>query len=211
MHLQKLFLIIVSLVFFISTPSFSQDCVDIEETNCKTVMTETLNQSAISSPNAYQFSFKSIEGQDIFLSDYKDKVLLVVNTASQCGLTGQYKKLQDLYTNYKEKGLMILGVPCNDFGGQEPGTEAEIKEFTMREYSVDFPMTSKYSVKGKDAHPFFVWASEQNKGGFLFSKPRWNFHKYLIDKKGNLFKSYSSQTEPDSKALLEDIEKLLSQ
>jgi glutathione peroxidase len=137
--------------------------------------------------------------------------VLIVNTASECGLTGQYKKLQELYSEYKNKGLVVLGVPCNDFGGQEPGSEEDIKAFTSDNYGIEFPMTSKYSVKGSEAHPFFVWASEQQKGGFLFSKPRWNFHKYLIDKNGDLYKSYSSKTSPESKELINDIEALLGQ
>ncbi|MGE4314325.1 MAG: glutathione peroxidase [Pseudobdellovibrionaceae bacterium] len=159
--------------------------------------------------NAYQFSFQTIDGKDMPLSDYKGQVVLVVNTASQCGFTKQYAGLEKLYETYKDKGFTVIGVPCNQFGGQEPGTGEEIKAFAKNEYGITFPLTAKANVKGDNAHPFFTWAAEQNKGGFLSSSPKWNFHKYLIDREGQLYRSYGSTTAPDDSDLAADIEKLL--
>ena len=159
---------------------------------------------------AYQFSFTSIDGEPMPLSNYAGQVVLVVNTASQCGFTGQYKGLQALYEQYRERGFTIIGVPCNDFGKQEPGDNAVIKDFARTQYGVTFPLTSKTSVTGDDAHPFFAWASAQKKGALLQSSPKWNFHKFLLDREGQVFKSYGSQVAPDDKNLTADIEKLLA-
>ncbi len=169
-----------------------------------------VEEPTMTKAGAYQFSFKSIDGKDMPLSDFAGKVMMIVNTASQCGFTNQYKGLQELYENYSEQGFVIIGVPCNDFGGQEPGTEEEVKQFVQDTYSVTFPMTSKYSVKGDDAHPFFVWAAKQRKGGFFFSSPKWNFHKFLIGRDGQLFRSYGSQVKPMSDDIKKDIEGLLA-
>jgi glutathione peroxidase-family protein/uncharacterized protein (DUF2237 family) len=159
--------------------------------------------------NAHQFSFQSIDGDNMPLRGFKGKVLLIVNTASQCGFTDQYKDLQTLYETYKERGLIVIGVPCNDFGKQEPGHAEVIKDFTSKKFGVTFPLTQKYSVKGGDAHPFFIWATEQKKGAFLQSSPKWNFHKFLIDKNGDLVKSFSSQVNPSSSKIREEIERAL--
>lgn len=159
--------------------------------------------------NAYQFSFTSITGENMPLSQYKGKAVLVVNTASQCGFTKQYEDLENLYQQYKDRGLVVIGVPCNQFGGQEPGSPEEIQEFVDKTFGVTFPLTAKASVKGDDAHPFFVWAAEQKKGGFLQNAPKWNFHKYLIDTNGDLYKSYGSHIDPDGKTLTKDIEEIL--
>lgn len=160
--------------------------------------------------SAHRFTFVAIDNETPMpLEDFKGKTLLVVNTASQCGLTGQYKGLQEIYDKYKDRGLVVIGVPSNDFGGQEPGTLDQIEDFTKSEYSVSFPMTAKYSVSGDKAHPFFIWAAEQKAGGFLFSKPRWNFHKYLIGRDGRLIESFGSYVEPQSDKLMKAIEKAL--
>ncbi|MFP4312848.1 MAG: glutathione peroxidase [Alphaproteobacteria bacterium] len=161
---------------------------------------------AQTSGSAHQFTFVDINGQPLLLEDYAGKVVLIVNTASQCGFTGQYEGLQNLYDSYKDRGLVILGVPSNDFGGQEPGNEEEIKSFASEKYNVSFPMTEKYSVSGKDAHPFYQWAAEQGAGGLIFNKPRWNFHKYLIGPDGSLIESFGSQVSPDSTKLVTAIE-----
>ena len=173
-----------------------------------TAKAETLD-GALTYANAHQFTFQSIDGKAMPLSDYKGKILLIVNTASQCGFTKQYDGLQKLYDTYKDKGLVVIGVPCNDFGGQEPEGEETIAEFTEKQYGVTFPLTSKASVKGDDIHPFFKWAVEQGKGGFFFSKPKWNFHKFLIDTEGRLVKSFGSQVDPLSSDITEEIEKIL--
>lgn len=161
--------------------------------------------------NAHQFTFQSINGDDMPLSGFKGKAILIVNTASQCGFTNQYKDLQAVHEMYDEQGLIVIGVPCNDFGKQEPGELETIKEFTQSKYGVTFPLTQKYSVKGNDAHPFFIWAGKQKKGAFLQSSPKWNFHKFLIDKKGDLVKSYGSQVSPSSRKMRQDIERVLAQ
>ena len=160
--------------------------------------------------DAYGFSFASIDGTPLSLADFKDKVVLVVNTASECGFTKQYDGLEKLYQRYSDKGLVVLGVPANDFGGQEPGTESEIKRFCQTKFDVTFPLTAKTIVSGSDAHPFYKWAAEQKKGGLIFSKPRWNFHKYLVARDGSLAGSYSSQTTPDDASLIKEIEAALS-
>ena len=155
--------------------------------------------------SAYDFSFTAIEGHPLPLSDFRGKVVLVVNTASFCGFTGQYEGLQALWERYRDDGLVVLGVPSNDFGGQEPGTEAEIKEFCETTFAVDFPLTEKQVVKGEGAHPFYIWARES-----LGSAPRWNFHKYLIGRDGALAGSFGSMTGPKSRKLAAAIEALLA-
>ena len=142
---------------------------------------------------AYDFAFKTIEGQPLPLTTYKDKVVLVVNTASACGLTPQYDGLEKLFTDYKDKGLVVLGVPCNQFMGQEPGTEAEIKSFCETKFNIDFPLTSKEDVKGETAHPFYKWARETLGEP---ADPAWNFHKLLVGKDGKLIRAFGPRTEP---------------
>lgn len=152
---------------------------------------------------AYDFSFTSIEGEPLPLTKYKGKVVLVVNTASLCGFTDQYKALQSVWERYQSEGFVLLGVPSNDFGSQEPGSEKEIKQFCELNYGIDFPMTTKVSVKGKQAHPFYEWAAQEM--GTL-AKPRWNFHKYLIGPNGRLVEWFSSPTKPTSKRMMHAIE-----
>ena len=168
-----------------------------------------LGATAQAAGTAHHHSFVAIDGTPLPLSAYEGKVVLVVNTASQCGLTPQYEALQALHEQYTERGLVVIGVPSNDFGGQEPGSHEEIESFTADQYNVSFPMTQKYSVKGDTAHPFYVWAADQGKGGLLFSKPRWNFHKYLIAPDGSLAGSFGSATAPDSNKVRAAIEGLL--
>lgn len=161
------------------------------------------------SQNAHQFTFVGIDNTPMLLEDFKGKVILVVNVASQCGLVGQYEGLQKLYETYKDRNFLVIGVPSNDFGGQEPGSENEIKEFASNKYGVTFPMTQKYSVSGKTAHPFYAWAADQGQGGMLFSRPRWNFHKYLVAPDGSLAGSFGSQVGTDSDKLISAIEDVL--
>jgi glutathione peroxidase len=157
--------------------------------------------------SAHMFTFKSINGEDtINLSDFSGRAVLVVNTASRCGFTSQYNGLQSLWTKYKDRGLVVLGVPSNDFGGQEPGTEKEIQSFCTVNFDIDFPMTEKQVVSGKSAHPFYIWAAQEL--GTL-SKPRWNFFKILIDGKGNAVDWFASNTAPTSSKLTAAIERVL--
>ena len=153
------------------------------------------------SENAYSYSFKDINEEDMInLSDYKGKTLVVVNTASLCGFTYQYDGLQKLYDDYKDQGLVVLGVPSNDFGNQESGTNSEVKEFCESTFSITFPLTEKNVVKGKDAHPFFKWSKKEL--GFIGGVPRWNFHKIIIGKDGNAIAGYTALTRTSSKKFI---------
>ncbi len=157
---------------------------------------------------AHDFSATSIDGIERQLVDYKGKVVLVVNTASQCGFTGQYKGLEELYRTYVDRGLVVLGFPCDQFGNQEPGDEEEIATFCERNFGVTFPLFSKVDVNGKNAHPLYQWLRSE-KGGMVGSKIRWNFTKFLIDPEGNVVQRYGSTTTPDQ--ISDDIEALLPQ
>ena len=153
-------------------------------------------------------SFKTLTGQDPMpLKQFEGRVILIVNTASHCGFTSQYEGLEKLYNHYKDKGLVVIGVPCNDFGQQEPGSNQEIADFCTINYGVTFPMTAKEVVSGDNAHPFYVWAKKTLGFG---TAPKWNFHKYLIDRKGHLIDYFHSTTAPDSARLKRAIEKALS-
>lgn len=156
--------------------------------------------------NAFDFRFTAIEGGDLPLSTFKGKAILVVNTASRCGFTPQYEGLEALWRQYKDRGLVVLGVPSNDFGGQEPGTNADIKKFCDINFQVDFPMTEKVKVKGANAHPFYKWAAKEL--GVL-AAPKWNFHKYLVAPDGRLVDWFSTPTGPDAPRLRKAIEAAL--
>ncbi|WP_374470178.1 glutathione peroxidase [Phenylobacterium sp.] len=156
--------------------------------------------------SAHEFSFTSIDGQPLPLTSFRDKAVLVVNTASQCGLTPQYDGLEQLYRAYRDKGLVVLGVPCNQFAGQEPGTEAEIKDFCETRFSVDFPLTGKVDVKGDHAHPFYRWAQQQLGEPAV---PVWNFHKILIGKNGEAVRAFGPRTDPLDSEVTEAIEGVL--
>ena len=160
------------------------------------------------SKTAHDFSFTSIEGKPLSLKDYAGKAVLVVNTASACGLTPQYKGLQELWDADKDKGLVVLGVPSNDFGAQEPGSEDEVKEFCEVRYGVRFPLTSKNKVIGADAHPFYKWAAELTGEA---GTPKWNFHKYLIGRDGTLQGVFGSRTEPKAPEVTAAIDKALAE
>tara|TARA_B100001057_G_scaffold230947_1_gene231192 strand:+ start:240 stop:842 length:603 start_codon:yes stop_codon:yes gene_type:complete len=158
--------------------------------------------------SAYVFEFESIDGKKISLSEYKGNVILIVNTASECGFTQQYAGLQTLWEKYRKNGLIVLGIPSNDFGGQEPGTNGQIKNFCKTNFNIDFPMTAKTVVKGRNAHPFYRWVG--NELGWM-AGPKWNFHKYLITREGTLHSSYSSVVGASSSSLQEQIISLLAQ
>lgn len=159
--------------------------------------------------SAYHFSFTRLDnGKPLPLSEFRGKVMLIVNTASKCGFTPQYGDLEQLYKTYQEKGLIVIGVPSNDFGKQEPGTEEEIASFCQLNYGVTFPMARKEKVSGKEAHPFYVWAKQTLGFG---TAPKWNFHKYLIDRDGKLINYFYSTTSPQSDRLKRAVEKALAQ
>jgi glutathione peroxidase len=143
--------------------------------------------------SAHDYSFDAIAGGALPMTTFKDKVVLVVNTASKCGLTPQYDGLEKLYSDYKDKGLVVLGVPCNQFMGQEPGTEEEIQTFCSTTFGIDFPMTAKVDVKGDEAHPFYKWAEAELGEPAV---PVWNFHKILIGKDGRALRAFGPRTEP---------------
>ena len=159
--------------------------------------------SANYSKLVYDFEFNGIDGNKIELSNFKDKVLVVVNVASRCGYTPQYEGLQMLWSNYKNKGLVVIGVPTNNFK-QEPGNNKEIKDFCETNFGINFPMTEKINVIGKDAHPFYKWA-KKNHG--IAAIPKWNFHKIVIGKNGKVIDTFASFTKPNSTKFLNLIEK----
>jgi glutathione peroxidase len=152
---------------------------------------------------AHEFSFPAIDGRTLALEAYRGKVLLIVNTASQCGYTPQYAGLQNLWQTYQDRGLVVIGVPSNDFGGQEPENEGKILKFCQGTYGVTFPLAAKQRVSGAGAHPFYQWAAEQ-----LGSKsaPRWNFHKYLVSADGRVVAWFSTPTKPMSADITKAVE-----
>ena len=149
-------------------------------------------EAPMSRLTAYAFSFARLDGGEIRLADFAGKPILVVNTASLCGYTPQYAGLQELWTRFHERGLMIVGVPSSDFGGQEPGTAADIKETANHQYGVTFPLAAKTVVKGPAAHPFYKWAAAERP----LETPHWNFHKYLVGRDGHIAAVFSTETEP---------------
>jgi glutathione peroxidase len=158
-----------------------------------------------SAKTVFDFKVKDIDGNDVDLSVYKGKVLVFVNVASQCGYTPQYSNLQEFYAKYKDKGVVVLGFPANNFGGQEPGTNAEIKQFCTSKYAVTFPMFSKISVEGDDIHPLYKYFADATG-----EKVRWNFNKYLVDKSGKVVAHFGSGTKVTEEKCLKEIDKLLS-
>ena len=154
----------------------------------------------------FDLNVNSISGDELNLSKLKGKTILLVNVASNCGFTKQYDDLQNLHNSYKNKGLVVIGMPSNQFGGQEPGSETEIKKFCETNFNITFQMTSKYDVKGDNAHPIYIWAKE------TFGKstvPKWNFHKILINKEGKVEDTFASFTNPMSKKIINKLEEIL--
>ena len=158
----------------------------------------------------YSFTLNSIDGKPAPLADYKGKVVLMVNVASKCGYTPQYSALESVYEKYKDQGFVILGFPANNFGAQEPGTNEEIKTFCTRKYNVSFPMYAKISVKGSDQDPLYTYLTKETGSG-ISGEIKWNFTKFLVDRKGNVIQRFEPEVKPDSKALTEAIEKQLRQ
>jgi glutathione peroxidase len=154
----------------------------------------------------FDFEINDINEKTFALEQFKNKTILLVNVASNCGFTKQYSELQELYDEYNDKGLVVLGVPSNQFGGQEPGSNNEIKDFCETNFNITFPMTAKIEVKGENAHPIYLWAKENHGNSAV---PKWNFHKILINKYGKIEETYSSFTKPMSKKLINKIEEIL--
>ena len=152
---------------------------------------------------AYEFSFRGIDGKLINLENYKNKVIVIVNVASRCGYTPQYKDLQQLWINYKEKDLVVIGIPTNNFK-QEPGTNTDIKKFCESNYGINFPLAEKTNVIGSNAHPFYKWAKKNYGIGAI---PKWNFHKIVVNKNGKISDTFASFTKPTSKKFVSLIEK----
>ena len=157
--------------------------------------------------SGFDFSFESIDGGPLPLDQYRGRPVLVVNTASQCGFTPQYEGLQALWEKYRDRGLVVLGVPSNDFGGQEPGSAEEIKQFCEVTFGIDFPMTAKYPVTGADAHPFYRWIADTLGDS---KAPRWNFYKYLLAPDGTIAAAWPSTVKPDSRTVTDTVETLLT-
>jgi glutathione peroxidase len=155
----------------------------------------------------YDFKFNDLDGSPLNLSDYKNKVIVVVNVASYCGFTKQYDDMQKIWEIYQKQGLVLIGVPSNDFGKQEPGSSTEIKNFCEAKFGITFPLTEKVIVKGDNAHPFYKWAKE-NYGNSAV--PKWNFHKIIIGKDGKIIDTFSSITNPSSKKFLSAVEEALN-
>jgi glutathione peroxidase len=147
--------------------------------------------------SVYEFSAKTLEGKDVSLAGYRGQVLLIVNTASKCGLTPQYEGLEALYKANKDRGLTILGFPCNQFGAQEPGTAQEIGSFCSLTYDVTFPMMAKIDVNGPSAHPLYAWLKKQQKGVLGTEGIKWNFTKFLIDRDGKVVERFAPTTKPE--------------
>ena len=161
-------------------------------------------------PSPLDFKVKDIDGKDVNLADYKGKVVMIVNVASKCGFTPQYKALEAVYEKYKEQGFVIIGFPANNFKSQEPGSDDEIKKFCTDKYNVTFPMMSKISVKGEDKAPLYKFLTEEPTAGDFKGDISWNFNKFLVDRNGQVFARFASPTTPDDEQVTGDIEKALA-
>jgi len=159
--------------------------------------------------NVYDFTMQDIDGKNVSLSSFKGKVWLIVNVASKCGFTGQYEGLEKLYAQHKDQGLVVLGFPANNFLGQEPGTDTEIKSFCTLTYGVTFPMFSKISVKGKDIHPLYEFLTSKKANPGFGGAIAWNFNKFLIGRNGVIAGRFGSRTKPDDKELVEAVKEAL--
>ncbi len=191
---------IILLILIISIISCKENSKKEEKLDKDMATTETASQEP--AEDIYQFKVKTLSEEDFDFSSLKGKKIMVVNTASKCGLTPQYKDLQALYDTYKEENFVIVGFPANNFAKQEPGTNAEIAEFCQLNYGVSFPMMSKISVKGKDMHPLYQFLTQKSKNGFEDSKVSWNFQKYLIDENGNLVQVIAPKTLPTDESIV---------
>ena len=168
--------------------------------------TAIMSFTTIAPKNIHQFKVKDIDGKEFDFSKLKGKKILIVNTASECGFTKQYEGLEKLYKKYKDKNFVIVGFPCNDFGGQEPGTDAQVKSFCSKSFGVTFPIMSKVSVKGPTTAPIYKWLTEKAQNGVENSSVKWNFQKYMIDENGNYVNYLLSVRDPDCDKIINWIE-----
>jgi len=166
-----------------------------------------MSSAAFAASSVHEFTLDSLNGTPTPLANFKGKVMLVVNVASQCGYTYQYEGLQSLYMKYKDQGLVVAGFPANNFGQQEPGTNAEIKGFCLTKYSVSFPLFSKISVKGSDKHPLYQYLTEQSA---FPGEVEWNFQKYLVDRSGQVVGRFHHRTKPMSPEVVDEVERVLA-
>jgi glutathione peroxidase len=166
---------------------------------------------AVAAKSVYNFTLKSIDGQPVHLSQYHGKVLMLVNVASKCGYTPQYTALESLYEKYKDRGLVIVGIPANNFGGQEPGTNEEIKKFCSSKYNVSFPMMSKVSVLGDDKTPLYVFLTDKTQNPQIGGDIKWNFTKFLFDRNGKPLERFEPNVTPDSPQVVAAVESALKQ
>ena len=171
------------------------------------VQAQNKKSKKVDTQSIYQFKVKTLDGETFDFSTLKGKKVLIVNTASKCGYTPQYEQLEKIYKEYKAKGFTVIGFPANNFNGQEPGTNEEIESFCKLNYGVTFPMMEKISVKGDDISPIYQFLTQKAKNGVKDSEVKWNFQKYLIDKKGHLVEVYYSKTKPDAPEIVNWIKK----
>ena len=181
--------------------------VNVQYSNSQSKKTNSTKNTSMDDQTIYQFKVQDLSGKTFDFATLKGKKIMIVNTASQCGLTPQYKQLEEIYKKYKSKNFVIIGFPANNFGQQEPGTNDEIKTFCSKNYGVSFPMMSKISVKGKDMDKVYQFLTQRNKNGYADSEVEWNFQKYLINEKGHLKKVVKPQTVPTAPEVISWIEK----
>ncbi len=201
------------IILFVTLMAFG--CKNNAQTTASVIDNSTYNsenattntENAMTTENIYQFKVTDLSGKEFDFASLKGKKIMIVNTASKCGLTPQYKDLEAIYEKYKAKNLVIVGFPANNFGSQEPGTDKEIESFCAKNYGVTFPMMSKISVKGSDMHKVYQFLTQKSKNGLQDSEVQWNFQKYLINEKGELEKVINPQVLPTDESVVSWIEK----
>ena len=194
-------------LFTLALPAlFIVGCFDRVQLGPVSIPTNSSAPAPMPTSSFFDLSATDITGQLVKMEQYKGKKVMVVNTASECGFTPQYAQLQELYSTYMDKNFVILGFPSNNFGGQEPGTEAEIASFCQKNYGVTFPMMAKVNTKGKEQHAIYHWLTNKSQNGVMDTEVKWNFHKYLIDEKGQLIMSLGSGVEPADERIVNWIE-----
>ncbi len=194
----------ISQVGLITLSILTISCVFIESEEKELLNNQNDNKEMSKSESIYNIKVNKLDGTSLDLKEFKGRKMLFVNVASKCGYTPQYAELQELYDDYSEK-LEIFGVPCNQFGGQEPGSDAEIAQFCKKNYGVTFTMLEKVDVKGSSQHPLYSWLTTKEKNGVMDATVRWNFHKFLVDEEGALINMYNSRTNPVGTEMLEAI------
>lgn len=185
-----------TILFTLLTPLLTFGCLNRVQVGPVSFPTNQAQPQPTTGMSFFDLSATDINGQLVKMEQYKGHKIMVVNTASECGFTPQYAKLQELYDTYKDKGFVVIGFPSNDFGGQEPGTEKDIAQFCQKNYGVTFPMMAKVSTKGSEQHAVYNWLANKEQNGVMDTAVKWNFHKYLIDEQGHLVMSLESAVAP---------------